>query len=247
MDTRQTAWGRRAVKGCRGVEMDSARKGRRRPTRDEGPAVTREQIVDAAYRIARTEHLDQIQIRRVARELGVWPQALYHYVPSKSELLRLVADRALETRRPPGLPATAPWDERLLDLFNRTEEVFAAHPGLVQFLVLRPDFVGSAHLGALAEEALGLLFEGGLTPGQALGAFGGLASLIVGKAQLLEAFTSGAQVSAPTADEQRFPCLARTLGEAAGAEVDLADDVATYIAGLASLYGRGEPRRRRHR
>src|SRR4051794_9667606 len=112
------------------TEIISPRKGRRRPTRDEGPAVTVEAIVDAAYSIARTEGLDAIQIRRIARTLGVWPQAIYHYVPSKHALFPLVADRALSTRAPATFAAGAPWEERMLDHFRRTTDVYRRHPGL---------------------------------------------------------------------------------------------------------------------
>lgn len=194
-----------------------------------------------AYHIARTEHFDQIQIRRVARALGVWPQALYRYVPSKSELLRLVMNRALETRRPPGVPATAPWDRRLLDLFERTEEVLTSHPGLAQFLVPRTDLAGTGHMGALAEDALALLFEGGMTPDEALGAFTGLASLIVGRAQLRAILASGSRITPPVVDAARFPRFARTLAEATIGSAGLPTSLATYVAGLVSLYGHRPP------
>lgn len=216
------------------VETPGARRGRRRPTREEGPAATLAQVVDVAYRIARTEHLDQVQIRRVARELGVWPQAVYYYVPSKTALLHLVTERAMATRRPTDLGPGESWDRRLLDLLRRTTDVFTAHPGLAWFVVTQPDYVDMSGPGMLAEEVLVLLFEGGLTPTEALSAFVALSSMIIGGTELRAAF--GQALVVPPVDAERFPLTARTVAAAAGAE--LVDGAETYIAGLVALSDR---------
>lgn len=58
-------------------------------------ALSRTQIVDAAYAILRRDGLSGLSMRRLAQELGVQPGALYHYVASKQDLLAGVAERIL--------------------------------------------------------------------------------------------------------------------------------------------------------
>jgi AcrR family transcriptional regulator len=54
--------------------------------------LTRERIVAAAMAIADSEGLAAVSIRRIAAQLGSSPMALYHYVPSKRDLLNLMLD-----------------------------------------------------------------------------------------------------------------------------------------------------------
>lgn len=54
--------------------------------------LTRERIVAAAIAIADNEGLAAVSIRKVAAQLGSSPMALYHYVPSKRDLLNLMLD-----------------------------------------------------------------------------------------------------------------------------------------------------------
>ena len=55
-------------------------------------AITRDQVLSSALSIADREGSEALAIRRVARELGVTPMALYRYVESKEELLDVVRD-----------------------------------------------------------------------------------------------------------------------------------------------------------
>jgi AcrR family transcriptional regulator len=54
--------------------------------------LSRDQVVTAALGIADREGPETLGIRRVARELGVTPMALYRYVESKEALLDLLRD-----------------------------------------------------------------------------------------------------------------------------------------------------------
>lgn len=54
-------------------------------------ALTREQVVDTAVELLRRYGLSDLSMRRLARELGVQPGALYWHVESKQELLVDVA------------------------------------------------------------------------------------------------------------------------------------------------------------
>ena len=54
--------------------------------------LTRERIVAAGISLADRHGLSAISFRRIAAHLGSSPMALYHYVPSKRELLNLILD-----------------------------------------------------------------------------------------------------------------------------------------------------------
>lgn len=58
-------------------------------------ALSRAQIVDAAYAKLRAHGLGGLSMRRLAQDLGVQHGALYYHVASKQELLAAVAGRIL--------------------------------------------------------------------------------------------------------------------------------------------------------
>ncbi|MFC7655745.1 TetR/AcrR family transcriptional regulator [Pseudonocardia benzenivorans] len=64
-------------------------------------------MVRAAVEIADADGLAAVSMARVAERLGNAPMALYRHVRSKSELLILMADLAMEG--PPPLPAGSGW------------------------------------------------------------------------------------------------------------------------------------------
>jgi len=65
-------------------------------TQQEDPmALTRRQIEDAAMEILRSYGLADLSMRRLARDLGVQPGALYWHVKNKQELLGVLAGQIL--------------------------------------------------------------------------------------------------------------------------------------------------------
>jgi TetR/AcrR family transcriptional regulator, tetracycline repressor protein len=57
--------------------------------------LSRAQIVDAAFEILSSYGLADLSMRRLARDLGVQPGALYWHVKNKQELLGVLAERIL--------------------------------------------------------------------------------------------------------------------------------------------------------
>ena len=55
-------------------------------------SLTRERIVAAGVALADQHGLAAVSVRRIAAQLGSSPMALYHYVPSKRDLLNLILD-----------------------------------------------------------------------------------------------------------------------------------------------------------
>jgi AcrR family transcriptional regulator len=82
-------------------------QGRSRPTRGPKPALTLEQIADAAIAIADAEGLDAVSMQRVAADLGYTKMSLYRYLPGKAELVAAMVERALG--EPPAISPEGEW------------------------------------------------------------------------------------------------------------------------------------------
>jgi AcrR family transcriptional regulator len=97
-----------------------------RPTRGPKPALTVAAVVEAAVRIADTEGLAAMSMRRVADELGVGAMTLYRYVPGKGELLDVMLDSVyaeLPLRRIEG-----DWRAKLEEVARENRELCLRHP-----------------------------------------------------------------------------------------------------------------------
>jgi AcrR family transcriptional regulator len=101
------------------------------PPGQRRPRYTREQIAEAALRIADTEGFEAVSMRRVAAELGAGTMTLYHYVRTKDDLRALMDDAMMrEILVPPGeLPAD--WRAAIGEIARRSRAVFRRHPWAV--------------------------------------------------------------------------------------------------------------------
>ena len=120
--------------------------------RGRPPAYTREQVVDAAIRIADAEGLGAVTMRRIAGEIGAGAMSLYTYVPDKERLVDLMVDR-VGGEMPPGAGD-------LLDLARAQRRMMLAHPWLPAALPNRR-LTGRGMLGYL-EQGLAALAPTGL-------------------------------------------------------------------------------------
>jgi AcrR family transcriptional regulator len=103
-------------------------------------ALSRTQIVDAAYDLLAAQGLAGLSMRRVAQNLGVQHGGLYYYVASKQELLAVVAERILAVPAD-WVPPADPWEaaaeirEMLLRVRDGAEVISFAH-------AFKPDSLG---------------------------------------------------------------------------------------------------------
>ena len=101
--------------------------------------LNRAKIAATAIRIADTDGLDGLSIRKIAKELGVGPMRLYDYVLNRSELLDLMVDavyaRIAEAGEHPG------WRATVLAFARATREAALNHEWFADLLGARP------HLG----------------------------------------------------------------------------------------------------
>ena len=95
---------------------------------DRKPRYTREQIADAALRIADTDGFDAVTMKRIAAELGASTMTLYYYVRNKSDIVALMQDAILADVLVPDACLRGAWRDALTAIARRTRDVLMAHP-----------------------------------------------------------------------------------------------------------------------
>lgn len=212
-------------------------------------ALTRGRILVAALSLVDEEGIEALSMRRLAKELGVDPMAIYHHLPNKRALLSALVGQVFSGMRVPepgetGRPGD--WRGRVRAWACAFRVVARAHPRLVPHLASYPEAAAEATLES-TEELYAAFEAAGLTPRQIVGAVGVIVAYLNGFA-LAEA--SGA-LGDP--DEQRemlelldarpqgeLPAMRRTLGtltgEALGTDFEFGLEV--VLAGLEATAGR---------
>jgi AcrR family transcriptional regulator len=135
------------------------------PLRGRPSKISKADIVSAARRIIGEEGVDRLTMRRLAREVGTTPMALYHHVSDKQELLVvLLDDYAARTLRRPEPPAD-PY-ERIVVAAAAIHQGLAACPWIVE--VLTADDLMSTSALWFVEQIVDGLVECGLPPERAV-------------------------------------------------------------------------------
>ncbi|MEU8141357.1 helix-turn-helix domain-containing protein [Nonomuraea sp. NPDC048901] len=99
------------------------------------PKISRADIVSAAHRLIEAEGTESLTMRRLAREVGTTPMALYHHVHDKEELLLLLLDDYAAAMPRPELPDEP--GERMAAAAIAMHDALAGVPWIVD--VLRAD------------------------------------------------------------------------------------------------------------
>lgn len=214
-----------------------------RPRVGEEP-LTRGRILEAALSLVDEEGIEALSMRRLAKELGVDPMAIYHHLPNKRALLTGLIGEVFSEMRVP--EKVGDWRERVRAWARAFREVARAHPKLVPQLASYPEAAAEATLES-TEELYAAFEAADMRPGQIVGAVGVVVDYLNGFA-LAEA--SGA-LGEP--DEQRemlamldarpqeeLPAMRRTFESVA--DQDLATDfefgLEVVLAGLEAITGR---------
>jgi AcrR family transcriptional regulator len=98
-----------------------------RPARGPKPAYSRAQITEAAVRIADAEGLEAATMRRIAAEIGAGAMSLYRYVPSRDDLIMLMADRLMGEIDVEGMPS-GDWRADLTRYAGELRAMWLRHP-----------------------------------------------------------------------------------------------------------------------
>lgn len=124
----------------------------------ERPRLSKATVVDRALKLADTDGLEGLTIRRLAADLGVTPMALYWHFRGKEELYAGLAERIWSEIDIKTDPA-APWPDRLRGLLESLVSVLRAHPSAPR-LLSQHESKNEPALRA-TEVALGVLRDGG--------------------------------------------------------------------------------------
>jgi AcrR family transcriptional regulator len=160
---------------------DTAGPSRPRSTRDRPakPPLSEEAVVDAALAILKTEGLDAVSMRRVARALDTGASSLYVYVLNRDRLLSLMFDRVIaEIELEP--PDPSRWRAQLHSLLLRMHRALIAHPGIAALTLTDPATTDA--MLAFIENLLGILLAGGVDVQHAAWACDTVVLLVTGAA-----------------------------------------------------------------
>jgi TetR/AcrR family tetracycline transcriptional repressor len=214
-----------------------------RDVKTEGPLTT-DRVVDAALRIADTDGIDGVSLRRIAATLGVTPMAIYRHVRDKGHLLDLMADRLL-TELDPASPESSSWQEALRRVAASLLAVVQAHPA-APFLLSRP-FVSPSAL-RVTETMLAILDRAGFGPGESVRLVQVLTGMVLGPAIHRATYSAARRESAADAEPEQpvwsaltaeeFPNLARVADQLMdwrpGPEADQLT-IQLWVAGVEQL------------
>ncbi|HEY6497847.1 MAG TPA: TetR/AcrR family transcriptional regulator [Streptosporangiaceae bacterium] len=114
---------------------EDERRGQRHPPR-RAAALSRDEIVRTAIRVADAEGADAVTMRRIARELNAGTMSLYWHIVSKEELLDLMLDTMQgdqENAEPSG-----DWRRDMQDVARQSRRTLHEHPWMMDLIGSRP-------------------------------------------------------------------------------------------------------------
>ncbi|MGY3845759.1 TetR/AcrR family transcriptional regulator [Streptomyces hydrogenans] len=114
-----------------------------RAGRGPRPAFSRQDVVDAAVRIADADGIDAVSMRRIAADLGCGTMSLYNYVPRKEDLYELMVDAASAEYVFPDRPS-GDWRADMTDLAYQTRAIMYRHPWLSRVMTTAYGFSPNA-------------------------------------------------------------------------------------------------------
>jgi AcrR family transcriptional regulator len=135
-----------------------ARSTRARPAK---APLSADVILDTALRVLREEGLDAVTMRRLATELDTGPASLYVYIRNRDELLNALLDRIsgmVELEE----PDPARWREQVHRLVEAILKVMEDHRGIARVSIANVPTGENSLL--VADNLMGLLMAGGVTP-----------------------------------------------------------------------------------
>lgn len=114
--------------------QDTQRRGRGRPS---SPVLSREKIVDAAFRVLARQGAGGFSLTRVAALLGTQRAALYNHINDRDELIALMRERVTADIDWSGF-GVLPWDQAFVPLAWSYRAVFSREAELSTLLAVTP-------------------------------------------------------------------------------------------------------------
>ncbi|WP_284740154.1 TetR/AcrR family transcriptional regulator [Amycolatopsis sp. RTGN1] len=203
-------------------------------------SLTREEILDAALRLADERGMAALSMRKVAAAVGVEAMSLYNHVENKGDLLDGLTARVFEEVTLPD-PATH-WDARLRSLAEGLHASFSRHPVVVRALAAQDANPRSPGALRVIDALLGALLDAGLAEEAAARSYRSLLGMLFGSVLTGTAGTATPAVRAEpvaawfrrTVTAAELPSLHRVLPalEAGDCVQDFEYQLDLLIAGL---------------
>lgn len=140
----------------------------------------RARVVASLSNLARRVGVQGVTMRELAVELGAAVPSVYYHVPGKRAALDLLAESVLDDIP---VPATGPWDARLVELYCAAREVILSVPGIAGILQSSGGGESARRLDKLSRS---LLAEAGLTKAAAGATHSVLYTYLLGSISLEE-------------------------------------------------------------
>lgn len=145
------------------------------PSEGGAPALSREQILDRAALLAKTEPLGEISMVGLARELGVAPALIHYYIGSRDDLISGVANRYFKERYARIQPLTGRWKADLEAEAMQTFAVGLEYGGVLRYMMQHNRFrlfqqvsAGETDYGMLfLDRQAGIFHRAGFAPSKA--------------------------------------------------------------------------------
>jgi TetR/AcrR family transcriptional regulator, tetracycline repressor protein len=209
--------------------------------------LTPQTVVERALVLADSEGLEAVTIRRLAKELGVTPMALYWHFRSKDELLDGMAARLFE-EVDLSVDASARWQDQLRALLGSMLGVLRAHPFSAILLSTRT----ASSEGSLraTEVVLDILGRGGFSPAEATQiarhALSTVTNLVSGEPGVVVREESGEMIDArrrarlflESLPPERYPHLVESAGplsEGVDPDIYFAFGLDLLLAGIEAM------------
>jgi TetR/AcrR family tetracycline transcriptional repressor len=199
------------------IRAKAGRRGRSAVPAPAAEGLNKKRVVSAALSIIDSQGVDAFSMRGLAQELGVYPTAIYWYVPNRNALLAEVVADALSDVMPPG--DVGDWRIWLKDLFRRYRAAVRRHPNIAP--LIGAQLVSNAGVGpALVNSILTVLSSAGFEGEILVHAYNSVIAFKVGFVTLefapmptedADAWAIALKKSFRTVDLQAQPILAKTL------------------------------------
>lgn len=213
------------------VKLEKPR-GRARRGLDKGA------ILDAAFAMLDAEGEAGFSVRKLATEMGIDPMTVLHHFKSKDELLRRIADKALELVELP--KPSGDWQEDLRSVARGYRELAKRHPRLFH-LHFRYHSTGPAD-HASSEVVYQAMREAGLSDERAAGLGLAFYAFVLGFAQsevegLMQPVSAEEKAELEALESDRAPATRALIPAFASLNPDAAfrDALEAFIKGLDAL------------
>jgi AcrR family transcriptional regulator len=198
------------------------------PRKANQPQLTRDQIVAAAMRLIDEHGVEGHSMRRLGAELGADPSTIYHHVPNKDALYDLVVDEIMGSIDLSADDPSKDFQDRVVSAGWRYRTALLRHPKAVPLVAARP-MRTPAQLGVI-EALAGIFVDAGFRPVEVLTAMDICGMTILGmtnmhaaalvRAESHQAAAGSGEVDPATPPPERYPNLARMLGERGSLDAD---------------------------